>query len=44
MADERDEFCSDVASVAFCLEMGMEVVAKDAGWIVGLIRKLGLLS
>jgi hypothetical protein len=35
LADKRDEFCSNVASVAFCLEMGMEVVAEDAGWIVG---------
>lgn len=35
LAGERDDFCSNVASVAFCLEMGMEVVAKDAGWIVG---------
>lgn len=35
LADERDEFCSNVVSVAFCLEMGMEVVAVDAGWIVG---------
>lgn len=31
LADGRDEFCSDVASAAFCLEMGMEVVAEDAG-------------
>lgn len=26
---------SNAASVAFCLEMGTEVVAKDAGRIVG---------
>lgn len=33
MADERVEFCFPVASsAAFCLEVGMEVVAKeDAG-------------
>lgn len=35
LADKRDEFCSNAASVAFCLESGMEVVAEDAGWIVG---------
>lgn len=35
LADERDEFCTNVVSVAFCLEMRMEVAAMDAGWIVG---------
>lgn len=32
--------CLNVASVAFCLEMGMDV-AKDAGWIVGRIERTG---
>lgn len=35
LADGRDEFCYNAVSVAFCLEMGMEVAAVDAGWIVG---------
>lgn len=38
-----DGLCLNVASVAFCLEMGMDV-AKDAGWIVGRIERTGTLS
>lgn len=32
--------CLNVASVAFCLEMGSDV-AQDAGWIVGRIERTG---
>lgn len=28
-------------SVAFCLEMGVEVVAEEAGWVVGGIEETG---
>lgn len=35
-----DGLCLNAASVALCLEMGMDI-AKDAGWIVGRIERMG---